>query len=134
MKKKFSLLSALGLIPILAGMIFVSSGCIPLMIGAAAGAGGVIWAKGTLHEDFNKPLDRVYRASKIALKKLDLPVKVDKKDNLTAKLESEFSDGKHIAIDIQYVSKYTSKISIRVGPLGDEVRSREISEMIIKYL
>ncbi len=111
-----------------------SSACIPLIVGAAAGAGGMIWAKGALQQEFNKPLDRVYEASKAALKKLNLPITVDKKDHLSAKLESEFADGKHVWIDLKYVSKYSSKISIRVGTLGEEIRSREISEMIAKYL
>ena len=122
------------MIPCILGIILSCSSCIPLVLGAAAGAGGIIWAKGALQQEFNKPVDRVYRATKIALKKLDLPIQVDKKDNLTAKIESEFADGKHVWIDITYISKYTSKVSIRVGPLGDEIKSREISETIIKYL
>ncbi len=119
----------------LVGVIsFSASGCLPLVVGAAAGAGSVIWAKGTIQQDFNRPLNSVYKATKVALKKLDVPIIVDKKDNLTAHLESQFADGKKIKIDIEYVSTYTSKISIRVGTLGDENKSREILEMVIKYL
>ena len=113
---------------------FYLNGCIPLVVGAAAGAGSIIWAKGALQEDLKKPLDRVYNATKTALKEMELPIQVDKKDNLTAKVESEFVDGKHVRIDLNYISKNSSKISIRVGTLGDEIRSREISQTIMKHL
>ena len=113
---------------------FYCAGCIPLIVGAAAGAGGVIWAKGALEQELNKPMDHVYKASKAALKKLKFPITTDKKDNLSAKLESQSTDGKHIWIDLTYIAQHTTKISIRVGPLGDELQSKEISDMIAKYL
>ena len=110
------------------------TGCIPLIVGAAAGAGGVIWAKGALEQEFNKPMKHVYNASKAALQKLKFPITADTKTNLSAKLESQSTDGKHIWIDITYIAQHTTKISIRVGPLGDELQSKEISDMIAKYL
>ena len=113
---------------------FYCAGCIPLIVGAAAGAGSVIWAKGALEQELNKPMDHVYTASKAALKKLKLPIAADKKDNLSAKIESQSADGKHIWITLTYIAQHTTKISIRVGALGDELRSKEISDMIAKYL
>ena len=114
--------------------VFHCAGCIPLIIGAAAGAGGVIWAKGALEQELNKSMDHVYNASKTALKKLKFPITADTKTNLSAKLESQSTDGKHIWINITYIAQHTSKISIRVGPLGDELQSKEIADMITKYL
>ena len=106
--------------------LMVQSGCLALAAGAAVGAGTVIWTKGKLQQDLDQNLERVYRATKAALNQMDLPILVDRKDDLTAKLESEFADGKRIWIDLDYISKYNTKIGIRVGPLGDEIRSREI--------
>lgn len=121
-----------------AALLTVSSmqltGCFALFVGAAAGAGGVIWATGKLQQDLNAPLDRVQKASLAALKKLELPILIDKKDKLTGKIESEYADGKRVWIDTDYVTKETTKISIRVGTLGDEKRSREILDTIIRYL
>ncbi len=107
-----------------------SAGCFAVAVGAVAGAGGVIWAKGALNKEYSESLEKVYRATKVAMGKLDLPLLLDRKDELSAKIESEFSDGKKIWIEVEYVSKYTTKVSIRVGTLGDELRSREISDMI----
>ena len=110
------------------------SGCVPLLVGAAAGAGGVIWATGKLQQDLSAPLDHVHKATLAGLKELELPVLIDRKDKLTGKVESEYADGKHVWIDTEYVTKSTTKISVRVGTLGDETRSREIMEHIIRHL
>ena len=114
--------------------VFSTSGCFALLVGAAAGAGGVIWAKGKIEQEFNVPLEKVYNASLKALKKLELPIVLDRKDQLTAKLESRFSDGANIWIIIESLSSKTTKVSVRVGRMGDEKRSREIMEMIERYL
>ncbi len=122
----------------LAVLLIVSSmqltGCFALFVGAAAGAGGGIWATGKLQQNLNAPLDRVHNASLTALKKLELPVMTDRKDKLTGKIESAYADGKRVWIDTEYVTKETTKISIRVGTLGDEKRSHEILDMIIRHL
>ena len=110
------------------------SGCFALLLGAAAGAGGVIWVKGKLEQDVNASLDKVHKASIAALKKLDLPAIKDASDKMTARIESEYSDGKHVWIDLNQISNTSTKLSIRVGTLGDEVRSRQILEKIMQYL
>ena len=123
---------------ILAVLLIVSSlqlyGCFALLAGAAVGAGGVIWVTGKLQQDLNASLDRVHKAALAALKKQDLPIIVDRKDKLTGKVESQYADGKHVWIDLDYLTKSTTKITIRVGTLGDERRSREILDEIIRHL
>ena len=110
------------------------SGCFALFVGAAAGAGGMIWVTGKLRQDFNVSVDKIHGAAIAALKKLELPVTTDRKDKMTSKIESAYSDGKHVWIDIEYLSKTTTRLEIRVGTLGDEVRSREILNEITKRL
>ena len=123
---------------VLAVLLFASSlqlsGCFALFVGAAAGAGGMIWAKGKLVQDLNAPLDRAHRAAVAAFKRLELPANVDRKDKLSAKLESLYADGKHVWVDLDYVTKSTTRIEIRVGTLGDENRSREILNEIVRGL
>jgi len=123
---------------ILAALIVTSSlqltGCFALFVGAAAGAGGIIWAKGKLQQDLNASLDRAHSAATASLKKLELPVIVDRKDKLSGKLESEYADGKHVWIDLDYVTKTMTKIEVRVGTLGDEQRSREILNEVMRRL
>ena len=119
---------------VLAMIVVNSSGCFWLVVGAAAGAGGVIWIKGQLQQQVNASLDSLHTATIKALKQMELPVIIDRKDKLTAKVESEFSDRARVRIDIDAVSAKVSKIQIRVGSLGDEKRSREIMDTIQHYL
>ncbi len=101
-----------------------------LLLGAVAGAGGVVWISGKLQEEINQPLDRVYNATIAGLKKLSLPITFDRKDDLTAKIESKFADGTNVWIDIEYLTKNSTKIAVRVGVLGDQTRSNKILESI----
>ena len=118
----------------LAVMVISSSGCIALIVGAAAGAGSIIWIKGKLAQDFNVPLDKTYNATITAIKKLELQILVDRKDKFSAKIESKFADGANVWVDLEYLTVKSSKVSVRVGTLGDEARSRQIMSMIEKYL
>ena len=76
----------------------------------------------------------VHTATLAALKELELPVIEDKKDQMSAKIESRFADGKTVWIDIDAVTNDSSKVTIRVGTFGDEVRSRKILDRIHHHL
>ena len=123
---------------ILAVLLVISSlnlsGCFALFVGAAAGAGGVIWAKGKLQQDLTASLDQAHSASIATLKKLELPILVDKKDKSTARIESQYADGKHVWVDLDYLTKSTTKLKVRVGTLGDQTRSQEILDNILRNL
>ncbi len=53
---------------------------------------------------------------------------------MTAKIESRFADGKTVWIDIDAITNSSCKMTIRVGTLGDEARSRKILEKIHRHL
>ncbi len=112
------------------------SGCAPavFLAGGAAGAGGVVWVKGKLQEELSVPLSTVHQASLAALKELELPVIEDRKDKLAAAIRSEFADGKKVWIDIRFLTESLTKITVRVGVLGDQARSQKILEKIHGYL
>ena len=117
----------------LIAMSFQLSGCFALFVGAAA-ASGVVWVKGKLQQNVDAPLDKTHAATLTALKKLSLPVIADRKDKARAKVESEYSDGKHVWVQLDYLTKSATRITVRVGTLGDEIRSREILDNIIRHL
>ena len=48
--KNFGLMMSLGF------LILMTSGCVALLVGAAAGAGGVAYVKGSLEKNFDKPV------------------------------------------------------------------------------
>lgn len=112
------------------------SGCAVGLLGAGAGAGaaGATYVMGKLEDEINAPVPQVQRASVASLKNLDLPVNKERGDKLSAELESETADQKKIWISINSLGPSRSKLIIRVGLLGDEVRSRQILESIHKRL
>jgi uncharacterized protein YceK len=127
-------LKALAAIFVLWMMVGAMSGCVAVVVGAAAGAGGVIWANGALRQDFNFPLYKVHEAALEALKKLDLPIDKESKDGLSGVIESAFSDGQKIKITLKHLTKDSCQIAIRIGAIGNEVRSREILGAISREL
>ena len=105
-------------------------GCVPLLVGAAAGAGGYAWVRGVLVKQFDVPATKLHEAALKALKNLKLPISYDKSDRITATTRSEFSDGKNISLDIRAVTEYSARITIRVGFFGDRLRSEMISDAL----
>jgi len=110
------------------------SGCFAILVGAAAGASGYAWAQGALVKEFNAPATDIYEASMKGLESLKVEIDSADHDRLTARIRSEFSDGKKIAINVDAITELTSKINIRVGVFGDKVRSELIYDAIKKYL
>ena len=113
---------------------FTSSGCFALVVGAAAGAGGYAWIKGEVQEELQHPLAKVHEAALKALKKMDLAVTYEKKDDLSGSIESRFADGDAIKITTKYLTRNSTQIFIRVGTFGNEERSRQILDTVKKYL
>ena len=108
------------------------SGCAVALLGVGAGAGvaGATYVMGKLEDEFDAPVPKVQRATVAALKSLGLPVDKERGDKLAAELESETADQKKVWVSITSLTSSRSKIVIRVGPLGDEVRSRQILQAI----
>ena len=110
------------------------TGCAALLVGGAAGAGSVVYVKGQLKEDMAASVPVVHDASISALKELNLPIIEDAHDKLSAKITSRFADGNDVWIEIESVTAESSKITIRVGVMGDEQKSRQILDVIHKHL
>jgi hypothetical protein len=111
-----------------------STGCAALVVGAAGGAAGAVYVMGRLQERVQAPVPTVHHAAVQGLKDLDLPILEDKGDKITAHLESEFADSSHVWIDLDTVGESQTKITIRVGIVGDEARSRRLLAVITKRL
>jgi hypothetical protein len=119
---------------LLAFQMICTSGCLALLAGAAGGTAGTVYVMGWLEDDIHAPVPKVRRAAVAGLKGMSLPILVDKGDQLTAKIESEFSDQKRIWINIESKDDSISHISIRVGMIGDEQRSRRILKALRRHL
>ena len=110
------------------------AGCAALLLGGAAGAGSVVYVKGQLKEDMTAPVPAVHKASISTLKDLNLPIIEDSYDKLSAKIKSQFANGDSVWIEIESVTAEYSKLTIRVGILGDQHKSRQILDGIHRHL
>jgi hypothetical protein len=123
-----------GQVALLLILVIQLSGCAAVIIGGAAATGGLLYVRGKLQEDIKASTTRVHRASIAGLKELGLPLQKDRKDDVTARIKSEFADGKDISIHIDYISESTSRLTIRVGAFGDKKRSLKIRDSIHRHL
>lgn len=111
-----------------------SSGCVPLIAGAAVGAGGVLFAKGVLEKNVDYSLVKVHKAALSACKKLDIYVREDIVNKADATIKGEYEDGKGVDIHIEALTEKATKIKIRIGVFGDEEKSYVIMNTIQQKL
>ena len=109
-------------------------GCIALLVGAAAGTGTAVWLSGKLSQEVNVSFERSLEASKSALKSLKLSITKETVKEDLAQVMSNYTDGKTIWIDINRVSKTTSRIEVRVGVTGDKEAAHKVLDRIRRYL
>ena len=121
------------LLAILGVSILSSSGCIPLLVGAAAGA-GVAYVKGTLEANFERPIKTVHKASLAALKSLKIEIKEENFSQHSSRIRAEYPDGTKVSVDGDALTEHTAKIAIRVGVFGDQTKSEMILDEIKKRL
>jgi len=115
-------------------LALLCSGCFSLVVGAAGGAAGAVYVMGKLKDEVNYDVSAVHKATVAALGELELKVKEEKVDKLSAHVESEFSDGEHVWIDLDSLSNSRTSLTIRVGVTGNEVRARKIYDAIKRHL
>ncbi len=107
-----------------------SSGCVPLLIGAAAGAGGIAYVKGALVHNIDETVEDIHRAALAGLKDFGLFVVSDELNRHSALIKAEYEDGRKIDIKADAITEFVSKVTIRVGVIGDQEESRLILSAI----
>ncbi len=122
------------LIMLMSILISFFTGCVPLVVGAAAGAGAFAFVKGEMQQNFDKGFDRVHRAALSGVKKLGLSVVSDKTESHKATVKVKFKTGEDAVIDIASLTEKATQVRIRVGIFGDELKSQMILEAIQKRL
>jgi len=114
--------------------LMTMAGCVPLLIGAAAGVGGMTFVKGKLVHNVDHTVSQANKASLKALKDLDLFVTSDELNKRSSVIKAEYESGKKISIFIDALTERSSKITIRIGTFGDHEKSQAILNAILKRL
>lgn len=102
------------------------TGCAVLLVGAAAGAGGVAYVQGELKVTESVPVDTAQRAAEKALQDLKLAVLKRQQDGLSGLIEARTSTDQKVTIKTKRIAEKSTEVAIRVGVLGDETKSRQI--------
>jgi hypothetical protein len=119
-------IKVVGFLVSLFGCVVATSGCFALVVGAAAGVSGYAWAKGALIKQQDVSVKQTRKAVVKAISDLELHLKSDTGDRLTARIRAVFSDGAGVTIDITAITEESCLLKIRVGWLGDRLRSELI--------
>ncbi|KAF0181676.1 MAG: hypothetical protein FD161_349 [Limisphaerales bacterium] len=110
------------------------TGCAALLVGAAAGAGGVAYAQGELKNTESVALSTAHRAAERAAKDLKFAVLKSQLDGLNGVIEARTVADQKVTIKTKQVAAKATEVRIRVGLLGDETASRQIlSRMQANY-
>ena len=114
--------------------MFLMAGCIPIIIGAAAGAGGVAYAEGILTKNLDEPIDRLHKISLSALKGLKMTIDQERISGARSIIKAFDVDRSKITVTIEKLTEKSSKLNIRVGVFGDQTKSQMILNAIQKKL
>jgi hypothetical protein len=112
----------------------VTSGCVAAAAGAAAGVGAVKYKQGKLESTASASVPAVQQATVDAMGRLNLPVTSQRGDAATARVESRYSDGTNVTVDMESTGPSATSIGIRVGTFGDQSRSEQLINAINREL
>jgi hypothetical protein len=113
-------------------LAFLGGGCAVALVGA--GAGTVAYIRGDLEAMLDDDINSAYQASLKSLEQLEIAPTSKVKDALTAKIIGRDADDKKITIRLTSTAEGLTKLSIRIGLIGNETKSRIIYERIKKNL
>jgi endo-beta-N-acetylglucosaminidase D len=120
------------LILLLTSTAALIQGCV--VFAAGAGAGTAAYMMGDLEAVESKDIHSVYAATEKAAEQLELKLIQKSKDAMTGIVVLRDAQDKKITIKLKTIGEGATKISIRVGILGDESKSRFVYQKIQENL
>ena len=116
----------------LVGVMTIGTGCVAVVAGAAAGAGGYAYVKGEVQAEESVSVAEALDASKKALASLGFRVTSASKDALEGKVEASGAEGRIVNVKIVRADSGKTKIGVRVGTFGDRDQAAVILDTIRK--
>ncbi len=109
------------------------TGCAAALLGAgaAAGAGGYAYAKGEASQTHAGSFDQVWNATMNALNQMNIKVVRSTRDALGGEIDAKrAADNQDVTVKVQPVDRDSTRVSVRVGVLGNEADSKRIQQVI----
>ena len=112
--------------------LWVSTGCIALVVGAGAGAGTFAYVNGQLSRTYPANYQTTYEVGKGILEDMKQPVLEEKTDGAQTTIESQRFDKTPMTITVRIIDPEWTEVSVRTGHIG--VWKREISEQFHEFV
>ena len=112
--------------------LWVSTGCIALVVGAGAGAGTFAYVNGQLSRTYQADYQTTYDVCKGILEDMKQPVLEEKTDDTQTTIRSERSDKTPMTITVRIIDPEWTEVTVRTGHIG--VWKKEISEQFHEFV
>lgn len=107
-------------------------GCLWMVAGGAAGA--YLWSEGNLVRHYAQPLSTTWEGARFALRGLGLAVEEQKIDQHQGRLTAKQGNGVPVMVTLERWTDRETRVSVRVGALGDRAGSERVHEAIARAL
>lgn len=115
-------------------LILQMNGCVAVLGAAAGGAGTMTWLGGKLTERVASPMERTQRATRFALRDLNMVITRETIRDNVIQFIGETEAQRPFWIDITPVSRKESRVDVRVGVPGDKEISAQVMKKILSHL
>lgn len=122
------------LLAALISLSLIVSGCVALVAGAAAGAGGYAWAKGKLTFTTAHGITEAHSAVISAFQDSGVKLITDETSALSGRLKGIMNSQDSVAVDLEPLSSNVTKIDVRVGFWGNRYEETKIADAIQRHL
>lgn len=119
---------------LLAITLALSSVCVVVVAGAAAGAGEAVYSGGELKATEYTSFDKAWDAAVAAMNDLGYAITAKEKEAVESKITARAQGDKKITVRVIKVSGTMAEFQIRVGSGGDKAESQQILDAIKKHL
>lgn len=107
----------------------VLSGCVPVLVGGAAGY-NVAYVAGELQATEDMPIQETFQATQDAVQDLGLVITDRDKDELSAVVIARGAEDKKVKVQLERVTDNSTMLKIRVGIIGDQNFSNAVLDRI----
>ena len=112
--------------------LWVSTGCIALVVGAGAGAGTFAYVDGQLSRTYQANYQKTYQVCKGILEDMKQPVLEEKTDGIQTTIRSQRFDETPMTITVRIIDPEWTEVSVRTGHIG--VWKKTISEQFHEFV
>jgi hypothetical protein len=122
-------------IGMMASLMLLAS-CVPatFLVGAGAGVAGYMYVEGELRVDYYRQHPAVWAAVNQAARDLNIQVLNRSQDEISGTLDGKMASGTKVRITTEKKTAEKTRMTVRVGYVGDEKQSRIIEKEVTRAL